>query len=181
MEFTWNLTVCSLTSSREATPLLGRPSATSFRTSVSLAVNDAARLGADLGSGLANSGGTVGSVTTKPWLSAFNSAANASGQAFRLMNAFMPANLAEDVCSSVVAKTSTGGGFSGSSSRLSDADAVSQETSHTITSGSQTPRGRDESSSPAICLTTTSLAVGGVPPPNRHGTTGPEKQSKHGL
>ena len=27
LEFTWNLTVCSLTSKREATPLLGNPSA----------------------------------------------------------------------------------------------------------------------------------------------------------
>ena len=47
MEFTWNLTVCSLTSSREATPLLGNPSAKSHRTSFSLGVNGETASGPD--------------------------------------------------------------------------------------------------------------------------------------
>jgi len=45
MEFTWNLTVCSLTFKREATPLLGNPSANNFSTSCSLGVSKEAETG----------------------------------------------------------------------------------------------------------------------------------------
>ena len=66
IEFTWNLTVCSLTSRREATPLLGNPSARSRRTSCYLGANSEPEPGAD-GAGPPD---TAGSVTFSPWLSA---------------------------------------------------------------------------------------------------------------
>ena len=76
MEFTWNLTVCSLTSRREATPLLGNPSANSFRTSCSLGVNSEAESGS--GVAAAETPAKAGSVTCSPWLRATAAAAKPS-------------------------------------------------------------------------------------------------------
>jgi len=92
MEFTWNLTVCSLTSRREATPLLGNPSANSFRTSCSLGVNSEAEPGS--GVATAQTPASAGSVTWSPWLSATAAAAKASGEASLLRSAWAPADQA---------------------------------------------------------------------------------------
>ena len=89
MEFTWNLTVCSLTSRRETTPLLGNPSANSFSTSCSLGVNSEAEPGS--GVAAAETPASAGSVTCSPWLSATAAAAKVSGEASRLRSAWAPA------------------------------------------------------------------------------------------